>query len=252
MQAESTVFIVDPTESNLQKIASALGKIGIESSGYMSWDDFSASSWKDSACCVLLSMHMEAEDGRVAGGSSVLISSAVGTRFPKDRDLSAARSGKRATATMDALPTSVAANSVFEFVAQIVRADATVPVMLMSANAHGQLVRQGFLAGAYDFLMLPIDDKNLQHIVSTALARKNRRREIDADVPVDQETRAQLDNLTPREFEVLGEMLRGMSIKQLAVRFEVSIQTAAKHRARVLNKMRIENEVQLIHLLGRR
>ena len=48
MQAESTVFIVDPTESNLQKIASALGKIGIESSGYMSWDDFSGA---DSAGC---------------------------------------------------------------------------------------------------------------------------------------------------------------------------------------------------------
>ena len=145
-----------------------------------------------------------------------------------------------------------AASSGFEFVSQIFRADATIPVILVSANPDGQLVRRGFLAGAFDFLMLPIDDKDLQLIVSTALARKNRRREIDSDLPVDHETKAQLENLTPREFEVLGEMLRGMSIKQLAIRFEVSIQTAAKHRARVLNKMRIENEVQLIHLLGRR
>jgi DNA-binding CsgD family transcriptional regulator len=54
--------------------------------------------------------------------------------------------------------------------------------------------------------------------------------------------------LTPRESEVMELMLTGKSQKQIAAELHVSIQTAAKHRAKVLEKLKVANDVELLRL----
>ena len=57
----------------------------------------------------------------------------------------------------------------------------------------------------------------------------------------------QLAQLTPKEADVFQELLKGRTIKQLAAHFDIGFQTAAKHRARVLEKLNIETDAQLIN-----
>ena len=52
-----------------------------------------------------------------------------------------------------------------------------------------------------------------------------------------------------REREVMDLISAGDSMKQIAVKLGISIQTCSKHRARVLEKMQVTNNVELVRLL---
>lgn len=55
--------------------------------------------------------------------------------------------------------------------------------------------------------------------------------------------------LTPREAEVMDLIVSGRSQKQIAAALEISMQTAAKHHARVLRKLNVDNDVELVRLV---
>ncbi len=60
--------------------------------------------------------------------------------------------------------------------------------------------------------------------------------------------RMQRDKLTPREAQVMDLIVAGMSQKQIATTLGISVQTTAKHRSRVLEKLNLSSDVQLVHL----
>jgi DNA-binding CsgD family transcriptional regulator len=49
---------------------------------------------------------------------------------------------------------------------------------------------------------------------------------------------------------VLDLLVAGRRLKEVASTLAISLQTAAKHRSRILIKMRAENDVELAHLVG--
>lgn len=55
--------------------------------------------------------------------------------------------------------------------------------------------------------------------------------------------------LTPREQEVMDLLVQGKSVKQIAVELGVGFPTAARHRSRVLEKMHVDNDVELVRLV---
>lgn len=57
--------------------------------------------------------------------------------------------------------------------------------------------------------------------------------------------------LTPREREVMEMLVSGKSQKEIAFALQISVQTAAKHRARLLEKLQLKNDVELTHLAMR-
>jgi DNA-binding CsgD family transcriptional regulator len=44
-------------------------------------------------------------------------------------------------------------------------------------------------------------------------------------------------------------LVEGKSMKQIAARLGISIPTCSKHRARVLDKLDVENDVELVRLI---
>jgi DNA-binding NarL/FixJ family response regulator len=48
---------------------------------------------------------------------------------------------------------------------------------------------------------------------------------------------------------VLDLLYEGKTIKAIAAEFDIGFQTAAKHRARVLDKLQVQNEAELVRLL---
>ncbi len=120
------------------------------------------------------------------------------------------------------------------------------PVIFLTHSADIPTCVWALKAGAFDFLVKPVDHDTFLARVREALehdirdrARKSRRADIQR----------RFDQLTPREQEVARMLYEGRSIKQIATHFGVTFQTVAKHRARVMNKMRIDGEAKLARLL---
>ena len=107
-----------------------------------------------------------------------------------------------------------------ELQARLLERQIDIPIVFISGFADVPTATQALRAGAFDFLQ------------SSEVNRRYNR-------------------LTEREREVMDLMIAGETIKQIATQLEISIQTAAKHRSRILDKMRTENDVKLVNLLRR-
>ncbi len=59
--------------------------------------------------------------------------------------------------------------------------------------------------------------------------------------------RMRLAELTSRELEVMEMIVMGLTQKQIATALSVSVQTVAKHRARVLEKLSVRGDVDLVY-----
>jgi DNA-binding CsgD family transcriptional regulator len=59
-------------------------------------------------------------------------------------------------------------------------------------------------------------------------------------------TIAALNQLTDRERDVIVQLLQGSTMKQISSELGISIQTTAKHRVRILEKLSVKNDVQLL------
>jgi len=55
-----------------------------------------------------------------------------------------------------------------------------------------------------------------------------------------------LDELTPREREVMGYILRGYTNRQVAESLYISIRTVEGHRASIFGKLGLKNRVELV------
>ncbi|MFT5522358.1 MAG: FixJ family two-component response regulator [Pirellulaceae bacterium] len=127
---------------------------------------------------------------------------------------------------------------------ELMARECDLPIIFISGYTDVSSIRKAFRNGAVDFLDKPVDDVQLLARIKDAFKLNIDRKTVKTSEE-DFEKRKKL--LTPREGEVLELILEGKTIKQIANHFEVSIQTAAKHRSRVLDKMQAENDVVLVN-----
>ena len=129
---------------------------------------------------------------------------------------------------------------------KLIEADIRLPIIFVSAHADIPIASRAFRSGAFDFVQKPVNNNELLERIQQAVEKDAHWRtlsEIDVDI------QSRVDSLTPKEREVLDSLVQGKSIKQIASHFNVSIQTAAKHRSRILDKMQVDNEVELVYML---
>jgi len=99
------------------------------------------------------------------------------------------------------------------------------------------------LEGALDFLEKPFSDDAVLDCVQRALQRD---REHRAQAAERADVAACLATLTPREREVMDKLLEGKVNKIIARELDASTRTVEIHRARVLQKMGVDNAAQLV------
>jgi DNA-binding NarL/FixJ family response regulator len=88
---------------------------------------------------------------------------------------------------------------------------------------------------------------SLQHPVSAdelELWRRETLAIIDSSIPPDADGGLHL-RLSPRERQVMDKLLRGHRLKQIAVDLDISVKTVTTHRARLLRKLRVEDNLGL-------
>ncbi len=122
-----------------------------------------------------------------------------------------------------------------------------VPVVFITGHGDIETCAEAMKAGAMDFLEKPIDDTRILGLVRQALEESQRRMRIEVAHP---EVTARLRLLTPREREIMNLLSSGSNMKSIAASLGISIQTVAKHRTRVLEKMKVRNEAELVRLLA--
>jgi two-component system response regulator FixJ len=118
-----------------------------------------------------------------------------------------------------------------------------LPVIIMTGHADVAMCVRAFEGGAFAFLEKPVNQQNLLEQVQKALEhdKKNRHESMPAD-----EIDGRLTSLTPREHEIMDLLVEGQSMKQIAGKLQISLPTCSKHRAHVLDKLDVDNDVQLV------
>jgi FixJ family two-component response regulator len=103
-------------------------------------------------------------------------------------------------------------------------------------------------AGAVDFLTKPVRSAELLRAVEQALARvcAESTRRVEAAVHGQR-----LERLTPRERDVLAEVIAGRSNKLIGQRLGVAEQTVKLHRARVMEKLEVPSVAELVRFAQR-
>jgi two-component system, LuxR family, response regulator FixJ len=122
----------------------------------------------------------------------------------------------------------------------------SLPIIFVTGHGDVPHCVQALKAGAVDFLEKPVSRQVILDRVRQALEVDQRNRRVRAKFP---EITARIALLTPREKEMMGFLLRAEDVKTIAGRLDIGIQTVAKHRSRVLDKMQVRNEAELVRLL---
>lgn len=117
------------------------------------------------------------------------------------------------------------------------------PVIFITGHGDVPMCVQAFQQGAFSFLEKPINHQKLLDEINRAIAHDFDLRDRSTSMS------ARLEKLSPREREVMDLIASGDSMKQVALKLGISIQTCSKHRARVLEKMQVTNNVELVRLL---
>jgi FixJ family two-component response regulator len=121
----------------------------------------------------------------------------------------------------------------------------TLPIVFLTGNGDIQTGVRAMKDGAVDFLTKPVDDVRLFAAVEQALLR-------DAEQRLERSIRhtiqQRLEILTPRERQVMAQVIRGRLNKQIAADLGTGEKTVKVHRARVMSKMMVRSVAELVQL----
>lgn len=117
---------------------------------------------------------------------------------------------------------------------QLVAQRPLIPVVVITGHGDIQMAVQAMKDGAFDFVEKPFDDKALLEVIERAILESHRRhalRERDADLW------ERLEQLTPRERQVLDLIVEGRPNRAVAEDLSISEKTVEAHRAHIMEKM---------------
>lgn len=120
-----------------------------------------------------------------------------------------------------------------------------IPVIIMSGHGDVSMARAAFKADAVDFLEKPFDDAKLIAAIDEALGRAR------ADYSERQRrsrSRDMLDELTPREREVMQLVVLGRHNREIGPALGISVRTVEVHKARLMSKLGVDNVADLVRI----
>ena len=120
------------------------------------------------------------------------------------------------------------------------------PVIIITGHGEVPMAVRAMKLGARDFLEKPFDTADLISSIRNSLT--GTRSATTTAVVADRETGQRLEKLTPREREVLEQLVVGRSNKGIARKMAISPRTVEIHRARVMEKMHAESLSQLVRM----
>ena len=117
--------------------------------------------------------------------------------------------------------------------------------IMISGHGDVPLAVKAMKAGAIDFIEKPCSDDVILEAVRQALDDIDRLKAAEA---TRREAARRIEQLTPREMDVLKALVSGQPNKQIAHRLDISPRTVEIHRARVMSKMSAPSLSHLVRM----
>jgi len=121
-----------------------------------------------------------------------------------------------------------------------------MPAVFISGHGDIPMAVRAVNAGALDFIEKPFDDEVLLERIARAFELDARRSASETETAG---IRRRLDQLTPRERDVLQGIVDGKLNKQIADALDISVRTVELHRGRVLDKLGATNAADLVRMV---
>jgi two-component system response regulator FixJ len=116
-------------------------------------------------------------------------------------------------------------------------------VIVITGHGEVRLAVQAMTLGARDFIEKPFNPHDLLASIREALSAP-----AEPAATTNLEVRRRLKILTPREHEVLEQLVIGRSNKMIARELAISPRTVEIHRARVMEKIGADSLSQLVRI----
>ena len=132
-----------------------------------------------------------------------------------------------------------------ELQSRLVERGHALPIVFLTGHGDVAISVMAMKRGALDFLTKPVDREDLVRAVRQALVHHDRVREAAA---MRNSVLRQIDSLTPREQDVMQQLITGALNKVIADRLGISVKTVKVHRAHIMEKMGVRSAAELLHL----
>ncbi|MBS0376361.1 MAG: response regulator transcription factor [Proteobacteria bacterium] len=123
---------------------------------------------------------------------------------------------------------------------------AIVPIVFITGHGDVPMAVEAMQHGAVDFIQKPFRDQDLIDRINQALEKDRDNR---AGLKERDAIRRRMQQLTPREKEVLDLVTQGKANKVIAGDLNVSQRTVEIHRARVMEKMAASSLAHLVRMV---
>ena len=132
-----------------------------------------------------------------------------------------------------------------ELQAELDKAEHCLPIVFLSGHADVPIAAKAMKRGAVDFLTKPVDRDDLLEAIRVSLEKDEENRAREAEHA---DAEARIEELTPREREVMTWVITGMLNKQIAAELDISEETVKIHRGRVMQKLGVVSVAELVRL----
>jgi FixJ family two-component response regulator len=119
------------------------------------------------------------------------------------------------------------------------------PIVFLTGHGNIPASVQAMKAGAVEFLTKPVDEQDLLRAIQEAIERDRRTRQQQADT---RQLRDRYESLTPREQEVMRQVVCGLLNKQIAAELRITEDTVKFHRGHIMRKMRANSLADLVRM----
>ena len=120
-----------------------------------------------------------------------------------------------------------------------------IPIVFLTGHGNVPASVRAMKAGAIEFLTKPFDEQDLLQAIQEAVDRDRQNRQQHAEMHKLQD---RYESLTPREQEVMQEVVSGLLNKQIAAELNIAEYTVKIHRGRVMRKMHAESLADLVRM----
>ena len=133
-----------------------------------------------------------------------------------------------------------------ELQAEMLRRELVIPVIMVTGHGDAEVCRTAFRQGVFDFIEKGFDSLQFVDAIERAIRQNHRDR---FRYQVRRQARELIEQISPRERDVMALLSEGMTLKHIAMELKISVQTASKHRSSIFSKLEIDNEVDLYKMI---
>lgn len=119
------------------------------------------------------------------------------------------------------------------------------PIIFVTGYADVSVAVEGMKQGAFDFVEKPIDGHRFLEKIQAALTAS---RSLHSQRMQQTARNARLALLTPKEREIIEQVLQGLSSRDIAEQLSLSVRTVENHRKHIMDKLRVKSAIELIKL----